>query len=997
MAALCAWTSAALADDRVPEELEGAPIVEVAIEGPVARSTPVRLLGIPVGAPLRRAILRRTIRRLVATGRWLDVQFDAYPVEGGARLVARLRPRVVLLRVDVFGGEVFDAGQVRRALRLNEGSSLAEGTLDEAETRLREAYAARGYERMNVAFTVRETDDPAVRVLIVRVSEGEPTRVARVRVEGDSPPEGVQGALNVDVGDRFERERLRTGARAARRRLRELGYYEARLRVEDVHVQEDGDVEARFSLRLGPRYELRIAGHGPLDRDELQEAMRLEEDRLTRGGVRSAAARVRERIHRQGYADATVELLPVRAREPQPGFDAVLLLRIELGERRVVEGRRFVGAHHFSSRYLDTQTIAILEETLGSATPFDPVDDHNVDRLFSEQERARLGNPPAPVDPGSIWHAESYAAAATHLQELYQADGFLSAEVGPARLEDHTVVLPVHEGPRTFIYEVGLEGASLLSPAEVLEASRLQRGDAFSYLTLEEAKDRIRTAYQERGYYYASVESEVAFSADRTRAAVVLRVRERFEVRIRDVVLTGNVRTDEGLIRRVLDLEEGDLLTPSLLRSVQDRLLALGVFSGVSATPADPELPEREKQLVITLTERRSQYLDFRPGVSTAQGVRVRAEYGIRNLLGRALGLSLSAQFGYQFFFLDNTLEERFNALSLEDRLERRIVLAFSIPYVGLPDTTASLSLTHMRENERNFGITVNTADVTLTWRPRRFLNISYGAGLENNSTDLFGGQAFDDLIENTTDPRLRQLLRVPEGVSTLVAVLATLTLDRRDSPFTPTRGYLLSGSAEWARTIRDAEVERAGTIERFESHHFRFVLSASAYAPLGRKFVFATQLRFGAMAHLNDASLTYPNRQFFLGGVDTLRGYLQDSMVPQDIADEICDPSDGDCALPDDFNINAVVQGGDIFLVLRGELRFPIYGSLRGGAFLDVGNSWVDPSEFNPRRIRPTAGFGLRIETPVGPIAFDYGFLLLRRRFLAEPIGSFHFSIGLF
>ena len=47
--------------------------------------------------------------------------------------------------------------------------------------------------------------------------------------------------------------------------------------------------------------------------------------------------------------------------------------------------------------------------------------------------------------------------------------------------------------------------------------------------------------------------------------------------------------------------------------------------------------------------------------------------------------------------------------------------------------------------------------------------------------------------------------------------------------------------------------------------------------------------------------------------------------------------------------------------------------------------------------RLRPTTGFGLRMSTPVGPIALDYGFILLRREELGEPIGSLHFSIGLF
>ena len=83
--------------------------------------------------------------------------------------------------------------------------------------------------------------------------------------------------------------------------------------------------------------------------------------------------------------------------------------------------------------------------------------------------------------------------------------------------------------------------------------------------------------------------------------------------------------------------------------------------------------------------------------------------------------------------------------------------------------------------------------------------------------------------------------------------------------------------------------------------------------------------------------------------------------------------------------------------MVARTELRFAMRGMFYGGAFTDFGNLWANGGNLNPLQLRPTAGFGLRFATPVGPVAFDYGFLLARRRNLDERVGSFHFSIGLF
>jgi outer membrane protein assembly factor BamA len=407
--------------------------------------------------------------------------------------------------------------------------------------------------------------------------------------------------------------------------------------------------------------------------------------------------------------------------------------------------------------------------------------------------------------------------------------------------------------------------------------------------------------------------------------------------------------------------------------------------------PQDPELPARVKPVEVTFAERKTQYLDFRAGVSTGQGARFGLSYGYRNLFGTAMSLTLAAQFGYQFFFLDDEVERRFQSLSLQDRLERRVSASLGIPYIGLPSVRTTLGLIHQRENERNFGLSRNSIDLTFAWRAHRTVNVQFSGDVENNDVDVLGGESYEDILEATSgDPRLRSLLRVPEGASTLVAAEISATLDRRDSPFVPTRGFLLTASTEWARTIRSEAIERFDEITRFYSHHLRFQLSGSGYVPFGprNRFVFATQLKIGRVVHLEDRSDTYPNRQFFVGGVGSMRGYLQDAMVPQDLAEEIeRNPELG----------SALVQGGDTFLVVRGEMRFPIAGDLRGGAFVDFGNLWIEPGQLNPLELRPTAGLGLRIGTPVGPIALDYGILLARRKFLGEPFGSFHFSIGLF
>jgi outer membrane translocation and assembly module TamA len=137
----------------------------------------------------------------------------------------------------------------------------------------------------------------------------------------------------------------------------------------------------------------------------------------------------------------------------------------------------------------------------------------------------------------------------------------------------------------------------------------------------------------------------------------------------------------------------------------------------------------------------------------------------------------------------------------------------------------------------------------------------------------------------------------------------------------------------------------------------------------------------------------TYPDRLFFLGGVDSLRGYLRDSVVPQDVAERLLEGSPND---PNRLTVNQVaIRGGDVFLNPRLELRIPMTTTVHTTLFVDSGNLWVEPEAFAPWKLRYASGSGLRVATPIGPLAFDYGINLDRRPW--EDFGAFHFSIGLF
>jgi outer membrane protein assembly factor BamA len=131
------------------------------------------------------------------------------------------------------------------------------------------------------------------------------------------------------------------------------------------------------------------------------------------------------------------------------------------------------------------------------------------------------------------------------------------------------------------------------------------------------------------------------------------------------------------------------------------------------------------------------------------------------------------------------------------------------------------------------------------------------------------------------------------------------------------------------------------------------------------------------------------------MGGFDSMRGWLQDSFMPQEYANLI---KAGTLKCLSTSNCPGVpLRGGNLMINPRFELRFPVKPPLDGALFADFGNVWNDPATILQQglALRTDVGAGVRVQTPVGPLVFDYGINVTRRSY--EDFGAFHFAIGLF
>ena len=975
---------------EIPDELRGQPVMGIRVAGESAPIADPEISGIVLGEPLTRALVRTAIYKLFESGRWVDVQVEAEPAANGVVLVFYLEPRINLLRVEVRGHNELDEQVVRDALSLGAGTEIRVDALPALEANVRAAYAERGFLGARVALHFRDTDDPSQKVLLVDVDEGVTTRISELRWSTGPLPLGDAAfeAMGLSPGDVLDRRKISDAMLSGERYLRAQHYLEAHI-ASPVITYRDSAAVLTFPLHLGPHYKIEVRGATPLKATDIAEAVLLVDAPLTAELIDAMPERVKDIYAKNGFLNARVRVQRVH----QSGGRGLLSVDIDPGVQVEVALITFPGANHFESEFLHEQIESYLDEALPGSGPINTVDSEVVTRVVAGPQPVPTRSVPRPQeqDPDKTYYAPVYTEAIKHITELYQAAGYLSAEVGPAslRMLDRThasVNIPVVEGPQTLLYGVVLNGQEHVGSQELLLASGMQRGAPFSYLLLEEARTRMQELYQERGYMFVRIEPGIAFSADRTRAEVTFHIVEGFRVKIGDVIVQGAERTDARFLRTLLAFKPGDIFRPSLAHESERNLAVLGVFTGIAVRLEEPDLPARVKRVFITLTERSNQYIDFSAGLSTGQGVRGGFDYGYRNLFGRGVGVSLRVQFGYQLLLVD-PLRQSFDDLLFADRLERNITLGFVVPQPPfLSATRINLDFVHVRDNELTFGLDKNGLTLTFTETPWPKVTVLEAIDLEHNDVGLFKGQTLQTVIDAAANmPRVQRLLRVPQGNTTIWAFRLSISYDERDSPFLPTRGFFLSASSEIASTLYVDNPE-------YRSRYLKLQVTGSAYLPLGRSVVLATQVRVGRIMHLGGSTFTFPNRAFFLGGVDTLRGYYQDSLMPQDVVDRIF----GSNATNAVDALTSVVRSGDAFVLLRAELRFPIYGQLGIGLFADVGNLWRDANEMS-FRLQPTAGAGLRVSTPVGPIALDYGIVLRRRPDLAEPFGTLHFSIGLF
>lgn len=961
------------------------------------------LVFVRAGPRLSRTLVRRSIERLMESGRFSDVVVYAEPSARGVKVIFELAPRERVQTTYVDGNKALSDTEVLEACAFREEFEFYPERIASALEGLKAAYAKRGYFEAEAKMTLERGGDGLA--LTIEVFEGKPTTFSSLAVAGD-PGLGIaelERNLGLDLGAVLSSAVLEEGLNKLRASLRARGFL--RSRVDAPLVFPNGQV--LLAISAGPRLELTLVGNEHFNTGFLKQVIAYDASESLDAELLHRLARRLEQFYRfKGYHQVKVEAREVTENDRE----GVALLKITEGLPLSIQRVHFDG----NVRIDDDELLKVLREVMVSEAPVIDGEQRLKDPLALEGRtlQGRFDELPAP-EPHTVWVESAWANAALAMTALYQDRGFLKAEVTLGQLEvvgqDGIVTFNVNEGEQITVEVVTVQGL----PEGIGAEAGLTMGEPYSERSLERAQRSINRDLRRQGYLFNRIDAQTEI-ADGKRARIAVKVAPGPKVSVGNIFVRGQVRTTEATIRAQLDFTEGEVLNPDTLAQTQRKLLALGPFRDVDIRLLSPDLVEGSKDVVVEVKEATRYVLEGGLGYYLAEGPRGFLDLLIPNVFGRAINFSAHGQLN----FFGGSGPVLLGQMDVSRRQSYELIGGrgnVSISNRGLLPVDIGMRLDLVGERLLRPSYQFSRAALVpgfdwgrvlaRSWAPLKLtLQLQYELeGVQVLSvSDLQGPTvALGRFDENR--------LRFGFGLFILQTVRLASTLDMRDEPGNPSKGFILQLTAERTGHL-NALLYPATEGDPSTPIAVQFVKlfgTATGYVPFGRFLVGALSVRGGGIWALQPDSVTPPVKRFFLGGSTTLRGFREDGVIAEDQrrfyaqTRRDCEPlaTTAGCsarakALLAGQEIPS--EGGELFGLMKAELRIKAMGQLQLGFFFEAGNLWLErPS--GPLVLRTAAGAGLRYNTPIGPLAFDLGFNLSPDPALNEPLANFHFSIGLF
>ena len=664
-------------------------------------------------------------------------------------------------------------------------------------------------------------------------------------------------------------------------------------------------------------------GNSGLKEDKLRDEVSVRPRGIfTRAKVQQDVQRIVELYRRSGRISATVT--PKIVELPQKRVD--LIFEINEGPKSGVLRVNFLGNKEFSDN--DLRDVVVTEQSswykfFSTNANYDP------DRLEYDKEQ---------------------------LRKHYRNRGFYDfrvvsaiAELSPDK-NGFVVTYTLDEGQEYRFGKISVETELQKLDKNVLQSLvPIRSGEIYQDEMIERATDTLTFAAGAAGF--ASVDVRPRYTPNRETGLVdvVFQVREGPRVYVERIDVTGNTRTLDYVIRREMNLVEGDAYNRALVDRSRNNIRALGFFKDVSIEEAPGSAPDRTT-LQVQVEEQPTGELSFSAGYSSVDQLILDLGVTERNFRGRGQSVRARVSVG---------------------SLRQQIDFGFTEPRFLGRDLGAGVDLYAYRTDFTDYS---SYKTETIGTNLRLGFPLTLNSRMSTRYTLRHEAVEIDDAYCDPSAPLVSPVLCDQRGKYLTSLVGYTYLYDRRNDPINPTRGYRFDVSQDFAGIGGDVNyISTEATGGWWYGFNKDFVLNLSGQA--------------GYITGWGGDTVRV-NSRFYKGG-NSFRGFETAGIGPRDTLY-------GDALGGRAYAIGTVELAVPTFLPEQYGIKAALFADFGTLGLLDdeemlLSDGTRDPAIKDDLSLRAAAGVSIHWRSPMGPIRFDFSQVLAKEDY--DKTETFRFS----
>ncbi len=547
--------------------------------------------------------------------------------------------------------------------------------------------------------------------------------------------------------------------------------------------------------------DIRINGNKALSKDDVQEVLTIKvKQSLNHGKIKEDVEKIKNLYETKGYNNA--EITDKVEKDGEKDFR--IIIDIKENDKIYVKTITFEGNEAYSSKE--------LKNMMGS-------NEYSILSFFN--------------DSGML-KREQLKQDVHKINAYYFNNGFINSQVGEPEItydkKGIYIKIKIMEGKRFKFGKIEISGDSLIKPkTELLKALKIKEGSTYDRESLSKDIELLTQACNDEGYAIADVNPKVNIRDKEQLVDIDFQLKKGQLIYIHNISITGNTITRDKVMRRQLEVVEGDLYSSSKLKNSYANLNRLRYFEEVDfQTEKKPD--KNEMDINIRVKEKNTGMFMVGAGYSATDQAIIMAQITQQNFLGYGQIMSVKASLG-----------------STSNNYE----LSFTEPWLLDIPLWAQMNVWKYKKDFDSYTLDTRGAGFTLGYPIWEKIS-------------LYGGYNFTiNNIQNINYDTATSYIIDQAGQRTASSVSLSLGRDTTDDNMFATKG-----------TKASIAVQYVGAPLGGDTKFIKYSAGATAYYSLFWDMVFAAKGRIGYLQNTDDSDNKIPiNERYVLGGISSLRG----------------------------------------------------------------------------------------------------------------------------